>query len=48
MIKDNKLVLMEAAIVERLRRTKGLDLHPELVQAPLIYDETGRKELARL
>jgi len=44
----NKLVLMEAAIVEQLRRTKGVDLHPELVHAPLIYDETGRKELSRL
>lgn len=48
MIRDNKLVLMEAAIVEQLRRTKGVVLHPELVHAPLIYDETGRGELSGL
>jgi len=39
---------MEAAIVEQLRRTKGVVLHAELVHAPLIYDEMGRNELSSL
>lgn len=38
---------MEAAIVESLRRSSEVDLHPVLVNAPLIYQETGRKALAR-
>ena len=39
---------MEAAIVERLRRADSISLHPDLVHAPLIYDDKGRKELQRL
>ena len=47
-LKENPLVLMEAAIVEPLRRTKGIALHSELVNAPLIYDKSGREELSKL
>ena len=39
---------MEAAIVERLRRTGETELHPSLVHAPLIYDERGRDTLTRI
>lgn len=39
---------MEGAIVETLRRSPDIELHPRLVNAPLIYDEAGRKALARL
>ena len=39
---------MEAAIVESLRRSSEVDLHPVLVNAPLIYQEAGRSALARL
>lgn len=35
---DHSLVLMEAAVVERLRRSGGVRLHDSLVNAPLIYD----------
>lgn len=36
---------MEAAIVERLRRSENIKLHPQLINAPLIYDEMGQKAL---
>ena len=42
------LVLMEAAIVERLRRDSDVELHPRLVHANLLCDETGREELRRI
>jgi len=48
LLDDNSLVLMEAAIVERLRRTGETELHPSLVHAPLIYDGRGRAALTRL
>jgi len=44
----HELVLMEAAIVERLRRDSGVELHPRLVHAALLYDEPGRDELRRI
>lgn len=37
---------MEAAIVERLRRPTAIQLHPTLLNAPLIYTEAGRRALA--
>jgi S-methylmethionine-dependent homocysteine/selenocysteine methylase len=48
LLEDNSLVLMEASIVESLRRSEGIELHPTLVNAPLIYEDTGRKALNRL
>lgn len=39
---------MEAAIVERLRRSSDFKLHPDLVNAPLIYQQNGRKGLGKL
>lgn len=42
------LVLMEAAIVERLRRDSAATLHPRLVHATLLHDEAGRGELRRI
>jgi len=39
---------MEAAIVESLRRSSDISLHPLLVNAPLIYEETGRNALRKL
>lgn len=44
-LSDHSLILMEAAIVERLRRDDRVSLHPTLVNAPLIYDEAGRTTL---
>ena len=43
-----ELVLMEAAIVERLRRDSPVELHPRLVHATLLRDEAGRAELRRI
>ena len=48
LLSENSLILMEAAIVEPLRRSSDIELHPTLVNAPLIYKEAGRKALTRL
>jgi len=48
LLKNNSLILMEASIVESLRRSEEISLHPILVNAALIYEETGRKALGRL
>jgi len=45
LVEEHELVLLEAAVVERLRRGSNVQLHPDLVHAPLIYDETGRAAL---
>lgn len=47
-IEKNKLVLMEAAVVERLRRSYKVNLHPLLVNAPLIYDGAGKIALEEI
>jgi S-methylmethionine-dependent homocysteine/selenocysteine methylase len=41
----NKLILLEGAVTERLRRDESVSLHPTLVHAPLIYDAQGRAAL---
>lgn len=41
-------ILTEAAVIESLRRSDGVQLHPRLENAPLIYDEDGRDALAAL
>jgi len=48
LLENNDLILMEASIVESLRRNPDVSLDPVLVNAPLIYDETGRQALAQL
>lgn len=42
LFENNKLILMEAAINETLRRSDKIELHPILVNAPLIYDKVGK------
>ncbi len=44
----NDLILAEAALVERLRRSNKVELHPRLVHALLIYEETGKRELSQI
>ena len=39
---------MEAAIVEQLRRSVDINLHQSLINAPLIYDRSGRLALKKL
>ncbi|MCP4125604.1 MAG: homocysteine S-methyltransferase family protein [Gammaproteobacteria bacterium] len=45
LLNNNRTILMEAAIVERLRRSSDFKLHPDLVNAPLIYDKHGKRAL---
>jgi homocysteine S-methyltransferase len=45
-IHDHSFVLIEAAVIESLRRSGDVDLHPRLANAPLIYDERGRNALS--
>ena len=47
-IAENDIILMEAAIVERLRRSENIYLHPSLVHAPLIYAKKGRMALSEI
>lgn len=47
-IRQHNLILMEAAVVERIRRMPRLNLHPTLVNAPLIYTEKGRSALGEI
>lgn len=48
LLENNRLIIMEAAIVEQLRRSEHIFLHPGLLNAALIYDRTGRQELTNL
>lgn len=48
LLENNKLILMEAAIVEQLRRDSRITLHPDLVHAPLIYNKRGKQALNEL
>jgi S-methylmethionine-dependent homocysteine/selenocysteine methylase len=45
---NNSFMLTEAAIVETLRRSPGVDLHPLLVNALFVYDGAGNKALSGL
>lgn len=45
---DNDVILTEAAVIESLRRSGDVDLHPRLENALLIYEESGRRALSRL
>ena len=48
LIEKCSLILIEAAIVERLRRAGRVELHPCLVHATFIYDDIGKAELEKL
>ncbi len=45
---DHDIILMEAAIIESLRRSGEASLHPRLANALLPYDEPGKKALISL
>jgi homocysteine S-methyltransferase len=47
-IRGNDLILTEAAVIECLRRSGDVELHPRLVNALLIYDARGREALSGL
>ncbi len=48
MSSKSKPTLLEAAIVERLRRETEFEFHPTLVHSPLIYNEHSRAYTAKL
>ncbi|MCD6292346.1 MAG: homocysteine S-methyltransferase family protein [Deltaproteobacteria bacterium] len=47
-LSEHDFILTEAAVIETLKRKAGIALHPELVNALLIYDEPGRRSIAEL
>jgi homocysteine S-methyltransferase len=48
LIENSPLVLMEAAVVEQLRRSNEVRLHDVLANAPLIYDPVARKAMGSI
>jgi len=48
LLENNKLILMEAAVVEQLRRSSDVQLHDALVNAVLIYDTKGQQALSKI
>ncbi|MCU7931849.1 MAG: homocysteine S-methyltransferase family protein [Candidatus Thiodiazotropha sp. (ex Codakia rugifera)] len=48
LLESNRLILLEAAIVEQLRRSSDIHLHKRLVNAPLIYEKAGFQALVKL
>jgi len=48
LFENKEMVLMEAAIVEQLRRASDIELHDTLLNAPLIYDRKGQQALIKL
>jgi homocysteine S-methyltransferase len=48
LLTNNDLILAEAALVERLRRSDDIALHPRLVHALHIYNEAGQKMLTHI
>ena len=44
-IEENNVILTEAAVIEQLRRSEGISLHPRLENATLIYDVDGKQTL---
>lgn len=47
-LENHSFVLTEAAVIESLRRSGDIHLHPRLENALLIYDRTGQNALTRL
>lgn len=47
-LKRHPVILAEAAICERLRRMDGIDLHPTLFNAPLIYSEESAAKMTAI
>ncbi len=47
-LNDHQLILMEAAVIEMLRRSENITLHPYLENSLLIYEEKGKEALSAL
>lgn len=48
LLAQNDLVLAEGAVIEALRRSHGVELHPRLENALLIYDRAGQRALSHI
>ncbi|MGJ8689979.1 MAG: homocysteine S-methyltransferase family protein [Gammaproteobacteria bacterium] len=48
LLHKHKFILAEAAVVERLRRNKSIELDEKLVNAPLVLSDEGRAALRNL
>jgi homocysteine S-methyltransferase len=47
-LNNNNFILTEAAVIESLRRSGDVNLHPHLENALLIYEEAGSRALSKL
>ena len=47
-LNDHNFILTEAAVIESLRRSGDVNLHPHLENALLIYEEAGSRALSKL
>jgi S-methylmethionine-dependent homocysteine/selenocysteine methylase len=47
-LNDHDFILTEAAVIESLKRSQDVSLHPRLENALLIYEKGGRKALSKL
>jgi homocysteine S-methyltransferase len=48
LLATSPVILGEGAIIERLRRMDGIDLHPHVVNSALIYEEAGHAALTTI
>lgn len=48
LLEQHDWLLMEAAVVESLRRSPSVELHPLLANAPLVWEKKGRAALLEL
>ena len=44
-IEDNNCILTEASVIEKLRRSEGIQLNPRLENATLLYDDAGKRAM---
>lgn len=48
LLERHPFILTEASVVERLRRSKKVQLDPILANTPLIYNQEGRQQMAKI
>jgi S-methylmethionine-dependent homocysteine/selenocysteine methylase len=48
LLQDSNAILMECSVIEILRRFTTINLHPTLLNSPLIYDQKGKNKLLEI
>ena len=48
LVAHHELILAEGAVIEALRRSRGIALHPRLENALLVYDTSGKQALTHI